>query len=206
MNRVMRSMTLIALVGLMAGCGSKDADGAKQDGDKAKAGAAKDSTAKDSKGEAKKAPATQAPEKPVELTEALDVGAAVKDADDTRYKGVKMTGPKGASVVDSGMGLTVKWGEVQFEFRYEFEDEGAVAKGKKEAQGDDLDKLVKLHIDTPTAVLWESKSALGGKNNFSFVAIQAVGEKNLVCKNKGYGQFTKAQAEALLKTCQSAKK
>lgn len=188
-----RLLTLFALVGLAA-CGSKDADGGKA------------KTGETGKKAEQKAPASKAPEKPIELTQALDVGAAVKDADDTRYKGVKMTGPKGASVVDSGMGLTVKWGEMQFEFRYEFEDEGAVAKGKKEAQGDELDKLVKLHVDTPTAVLWESKSALGGSNNHSFVASVKVGEKTLICKNKGYGQFSKAQAEALMKTCQSAKK
>ena len=134
------------------------------------------------------------------------MGAAVKDADDTRYAGISMTGPTGSSVVDSGMGLTVKHGEVQFEFRFEFDEEGAVAKGKKAAQEDESAPIVKFHVDTPEAVLWESKSMLGGKNNHHFVATVKVGEKNLVCKNEGYGQFSKAVAEALLKTCQSAKK
>lgn len=204
MTLAIRLMALVAVVGLAA-CGSKDGDAGKgKDAPKDKAPASAAAESKAPATEAAKAPATEAP--PVELTEALDVGGAVKDADDTRYAGVKMTGPKGASVEDSGMGLTVKWGEVQFEFRYEFEDEGAVAKGKEEAQSDDLDKLVKLHVDTPTAVLWESKSSLGGENNFSFVASAKVGDKTLICKNKGYGQFSKAQAEALLKTCQSATK
>ena len=152
------------------------------------------------------APKTEAPAKPIVLDAALDVGAAVKDKDDTRYAGIKMTGPTGSSAVDSGMGLTVKHGKVSFEFRFEFDEEGAVAKGKKAAAADKSAPLVKFHVDTPTAVLWESKSVLGGKNNHHFVATAKIGEKNIVCKNEGYGQFSKAVAEALLKTCQSAKK
>lgn len=197
MNFAMRLMTMVALVGLVA-CGSKD-DAAKP-ADKAASGKTAAKTAQ------KAAPKTEAPAKPIVLDAALDVGAAVKDKDDTRYAGIKMTGPTGSSVVDSGMGLTVKHGEVQFEFRFEFDEEGAVAKGKKAAEGDKSAPIVKFHVDTPTAVLWESKSVLGGKNNHHFVATVKVGEKNLVCKNEGYGQFSKAAAEALLKTCQSAKR
>jgi hypothetical protein len=155
---------------------------------------------------AAKAAKPAAPAKPIALTDTADVGAAVKDADDTRYAGIKMKVPAGATAEDSGMGLTIKYGEVQFELRFEFDDEGAVAKGKKGAETDELDELVKFHVDTPEAILWESKSKLGGENNHHFVATVKVGEKNLLCKNKGYGHFSKVQAEALLASCQSATK
>ena len=201
MRIAMRLMTAVALMGLVA-CGSKDdATPKAKDGDKA-------ATAKatDDKAAPEAAPKTEAPAKPVVFDAALDVGGAVKDADDTRYAGIKMTGPTGSTVVDSGMGLTVKDGERQFEFRFEFDEEGAVAKGKAAAKEDESAPVVKFHVDTPEAVLWESKSMLGGANNHHFVATVKVGEKNLVCKNEGYGQFSKAQAEALLKTCLSATK
>ncbi len=157
---------------------------------------------------AKKAPKTKkvAP-KPVVMNAALDLGAAVTDKDLTSYAGLKMMGPTGSTASYSDMGgLAVKWGELQFELRYEFDEEGGVAKGKAQAAKDGFNKLVKMHLDTPTAILWESKSALGDSSNFSFVATADVGGKKLLCKNQGYGQFSKAQAEALLKTCQSAKK
>lgn len=187
----MRTLIITALSAslLVFGCGKKE-DGKGDEAGKSGEG-----------GEGKPAPE---PEKPIELTETADVGAAVKDSDETRYNGLKLKLPAGAAVEDSGMGLTVKFGEVSYEFRWQFEGEDPVATDKKGAESDELDELVKFHVDTPEAILFESKSALGGSNNHHFVALVKVGDKNLVCKKKGYGQFTKAQAEALLKSCQSA--
>lgn len=190
-NSIIAAVFLSALVA--AGCGKED---------KSAAGGDVEST-----GPVTKPAEPPAPAKPIELDEALDIGASVTDEGETRYKGMKMTGPTGSSVEYSAMGITVKYGEVQFELRFEFDDEGAVAKGKVEAEKDELDPLVKFHVDTPEAILFESTSKLDpdGEHNHHFVATVKVGEKNLLCKNKGYGQFSKAQAEALLKTCQSAK-
>ena len=148
----------------------------------------------------------KAPEKPIELSAKLDVGAAISDVDETRYKGITLSAPAGSKMNDnSGMALTLEFGEKSFEMRFEFDDEGAVAKAKTEATaGNGLDKLVKFHVDQADGVLWESSSELGGENNFSFVATVKIGEKNLLCKNKGYGQFSLNEATALMKSCQSA--
>jgi hypothetical protein len=78
-----------------------------------------------------------------------------------------------------------------------------VPKAKKKTEEDKLDKVVKFHIDTPEAILWETKSELGGDNNFHFAAEVKVGDQSFKCYNSGWGNFTKSQAEALLKSCQS---
>ncbi len=147
------------------------------------------------------------PTTPIELTATADIGATITDPDETRYKGLTLKVPAGATASNNGgAALTISYNDQQFEVRYEFEDEGAVAKAKAEASSDELDKLVKFHVDQPDAILWESASQLGGENNFHFVATAKLGEKNLLCVNKGWGKFTKREAEALLKSCQSATK
>ena len=123
------------------------------------------------------------------------------------YKGLKAKAPAGAKTEPGLTGVLVRIGERQaFELAKAFEPGTHVPKVKKEAQEDQLDKLVKFHIDTPEAILFESKSELGGENNFHFAAEIKVGEDSFKCFNKGYGNFTKAQAEALLKSCQSVTK
>ena len=145
------------------------------------------------------------PEKPIELTETADLGAAA-DPDSTGYQGLKAKVPAGAKVESGLTGVLVRIGERQaYELSKAFEP-GYVAKEKKKAQEDTLDKLVKFHVDSPEAILWESKSELGGDNNFHFAAERKIGEDNFKCFNKGYGNFTKSQAEALLASCQSATK
>lgn len=52
----------------------------------------------------------------------------------------------------------------------------------------------------------ESESELGGGSNFHLAAEIEVGEHSDKCYSKGYGRFTRAQAEALLKSCQSVTK
>jgi len=147
------------------------------------------------------------PEKPIELTETADLGAAIKDADDTSLKGVKVKVPAGAKTETGLTGVVVRIGERQaYELSKAYEAGAHVPKVKKEAQEDTLDKVVKFHIDTPEAILWESKSELGGDNNFHFAAEVKVGDTAYKCFNTGYGNFTKTQAEALLKSCQSVTK
>ena len=147
------------------------------------------------------------PEKPIELTETADLGAAITDPDVTSYKGLKAKVPAGAKTEAGLTGVLVRIGERQaYEISKAFEPGQHVAKVKKEANDDTLDKLVKFHVDTPEAILWESKSELGGENNFHFAAEVKIGEDSYKCFNKGYGNFTKSQAEALLKSCQSASK
>ena len=148
-----------------------------------------------------------APTTPIALTEMADIGATITDPDETRYKGLTLKVPAGATASSNGgAALTISYNDQQFELRYEFENEGAVAKAKAEASSDELDTLVKFHVDKPDAILWESASQLGGENNFHFVATAKLGDKNLLCANKGWGEFTKREAEALLKSCQSATK
>jgi hypothetical protein len=147
------------------------------------------------------------PEKPIELTETADLGAAVKDPDDKSFVGIKVKTPAGAKIEPGLTGLVVRIGERQaYEISKAYEPGAHVPKVKKEAQEDTLDKLVKFHVDTPDAILWEDKSELGGDNNFGFAAEVKVGDATYKCFNKGYGNFTKSQAEALLKSCQSASK
>lgn len=147
------------------------------------------------------------PEKPIELTETADIGAAVTDPDDKSLAGLKVKVPAGAKLEPGLTGVLVRIGERQaYEISKAFEPGAHVAKHKTEAQNNKLDKLVKFHVDTPEAILWEDKSELGGDNNFSFAAEVKVGDTTYKCFNKGYGNFTHAQAEALLKSCQSATK
>jgi hypothetical protein len=158
---------------------------------------------------AEKKPAEGTPAKveaPIELTETVDLGAAITDPDVTAFKGLKAKAPAGAKTEPGLTGVLVRIGERQAYELSKAYDPGHVAKVKKEAQEDQLDKLVKFHVDTPEAILFESKSELGGENDFNFAAEIKVGEVSYKCFNKGYGNFTKAQAEALLKSCQSVTK
>ena len=184
----MKHLVVIALVSLplFAGCKKKDeAKGGSETAEKA---------------------VEKAPEKPIELTDTADLGAAA-DPDSTAMKGLKVKVPAGAKTESGLTGVVVRIGERQaYEISKAFEPGQHVAKHKKEATEDKLDKLVKFHVDTPDAILWESKSELGGENDFSFAAEVKVGEDSFKCFNKGYGNFTKSQAEALLKSCQSASK
>jgi len=158
----------------------------------------------DKKTEAK--PVEKAPEKPIELTETVDVGAAITDPDDKGYVGLKAKAPAGSKTESGLTGVLIRMGERQaFEISKAYEP-GYVAKTKKEAQDDTLDKVVKFHVDSPEAILWETKSELGGDNNFHFAAEVKVGDAQYKCANSGYGNFTKSQAEALLKSCQSLTK
>ncbi len=147
------------------------------------------------------------PEKPIELTETADLGTAITDPDNKSYAGLKAKVPAGAKLEPGLTGVLVRIGERQaYELSKAWQAGEHVAKEKKEAQEDKLDKLVKFHVDTPEAILWESKSELGGENNFHFAAEVKIGEDSYKCYNKGYGNFTRSQADALLKSCQSVSK
>lgn len=188
----MKHLVVIALIALplFAACKKKDEKGGTETGDKKPV---------------ENKPAQ--PEVPIELTATADLGAAITDPDVTAYKGLKAKTPAGAKTEPGMTGVLVRIGERQaFELAKAFEPGTHVPKHKKEAQEDKLDKLVKFHIDTPEAILFESKSELGGENNFHFAAEIKVGEDSFKCYNKGYGNFTKSQAEALLKSCQSVTK
>ena len=146
-------------------------------------------------------------DKPIDLTDTLELQKGVEDQSDKRFEGIKVKAPAGAKLEGGLTGVLVRIGERQaYEFGKALEPGTFVGKEKAKAQEDKLDKLVKFHVDTPEAILWESKSELGGENNFSFAAEVKLGEDSWKCFNKGYGNFTKAQAEALLKSCQSATK
>ncbi len=142
---------------------------------------------------------------PIELTDTVELGPAITDPDEKSFKGLKVKAPKGSTAEAGLTGVLVKMGKNGYEVSKAF-DPGYVAKIKGEAQTDTLDKVVKFHVDTPTAILWESASQLGGDNNFNFAAEVAVGDTKFKCGNKGYGQFNKVEAEALLKSCQSLTK
>ncbi len=146
-------------------------------------------------------------DKPIELTETAELEKGVTDADDKRFVGLKVKAPAGAKVESGLTGVLVRIGERQaYEIGKSLEPGKYVAEQKQKAGEDTLDKVVKFHVDTPEAILWETKSELGGENNFHFAAEVKVGEDMWRCYNKGYGNFTKAQAEALLKSCQSVTK
>ncbi len=185
----MKNILFAVLMAVMVvGCGkSKDSADDKQ-GDKASTSAKK-----------------AAPVKPITLTEVVDLGAAIKDPDDKNYEGLKVKAWKGAKAAPGLVGVTVAMGEKMYELSGNYSD-SFVAEEKAKAEKDTLDKLVKFHIDKPAAILFESKSELGGTNNFHFSAEMAIGDKKYKCFNKGYGQFTLAEAQAMLKSCQSLSK
>jgi len=156
---------------------------------------------------AEKAAAKPVDDTPIELTETAELEKGVTDPDDKRFVGIKVKAPAGAKVESGLTGVLVRIGERQaYEIGKSLEPGQYVGESKKKANEDTLDKVVKFHIDTPEAILWETKSELGGENNFHFAAEVKVGEDMWRCFNTGYGNFTKAQAEALLKSCQSATK
>lgn len=153
---------------------------------------------------AESAAAKPVDDKPIELTETAELEKGITDPDDKRFVGLKVKAPAGAKVESGMTGVLVRIGERQaYEIGRALEPGAFVAKEKAKANEDKLDKIVKFHIDTPEAILFESKSELGGENNFHFAAEVKVGENSWKCYNKGYGNFTKNQAEALLKSCQS---
>lgn len=142
-------------------------------------------------------------DKPIELTETAELQKGASEGD-KRFDGLKVKAPAGAKVESGMTGVLVRIGERQaYEIGRASTPGEFVAKEKAKANEDKLDKIVKFHVDTPEAILFESKSELGGENNFHFAAEVKVGENSWKCYNKGYGNFTKAQAEALLKSCQS---
>jgi hypothetical protein len=146
------------------------------------------------------------PQAPIELTETIDLGAAITDPDVTNYKGLKAKAPKGVKLEPGLTGVQVSLaGAGGFELSKAYEP-GYVAKAKGEASSSKLDKLVKFHLDTPTAIVWESASELGGDNDFQFAAEVKVGDASFKCASSGYGRHTKVEAEALLKVCQSITK
>ena len=169
-------------------------------------GCGKDEAAKSDEGAAPESSKTKEPakpEKPIELTTEVDVGKAITDPDDTRYQGLKVKAPEGSTAEAALVGVQVKMGDVSYEISFVLDDGDFVATAKEKASKDQLDKLVAFHVDTREAILWESASELGGDNNFKFAAVVKVGDKMMKCANEGYGHFTRAQAEALLKSCQT---
>lgn len=189
----MTNLARIALLStsLLFACGKKDKD----------APAGDDKAGKPTEGQAA---APKVDDKPLELTETFELQKGVEDASDTRWAGFKVKAPTGAKMESGLTGVLVRIGERQaYEIGFASSPGEFVAKEKGKASEDTLDKLVKFHVDTPEAVLWESKSELGGENNFHFAAEVKAGEKTFKCYNKGYGNFTKNQAEGLLKSCQS---
>ncbi|MEO8703587.1 MAG: hypothetical protein ABI867_26295 [Kofleriaceae bacterium] len=184
MNRI--AIVAFSTLSLLA-CGKSDSGG----------GSSK--AAEGTKAEAK-------PQAPIELTETVDLGAAVTDPDVTSYKGLKAKAPKDVKLEAGLTGVQINLaGAGGFELSKAF-DAGYVAKIKGQASSSKLDKLVKFHVDTPAAILWESASELGGDNNFNFAAEVKVGEVSFKCGSEGYGRHTKVEAEALLKICQSITK
>jgi hypothetical protein len=152
------------------------------------------------------AAAPAAPAFSADLTETLDVGAAITDPDVKDYAGLKVKAPKGAKVEADLSGVMVHLAEGKTYSLTGHYDDAWLGERKTNAETNTLDKLVKFHIDTPTAILWEDKSGLGGPNNFLFAAVVTVGEKKFKCTSDGYGSFVLAEAEAALKSCQSAAK
>lgn len=188
----MTNLARIALIALplFAAC--------KKDNDNAAAGKAE-----------KPAEGAAAPknEPPLDLTADVDLGAAETDPDDKKFTGIKVKAPAGAKAESGMTGVVVRIGERQaYEISKAYEPGEHVPKAKQKANEDTLDKVVKFHVDTPEAILWETKSELGGENNFHFAAEVKLGDTSYKCYNSGWGNFTKAQAEALLKSCQSVAK
>ena len=145
--------------------------------------------------------------KPIELTEVLDVGAAA-DEGDTRYAGIKVKAPAGARM-EGGAWMTLKYNDKGYEIRFQFDGEDYVQKAKTGAkENEQLNPIVKFHVDTADAILWETSSKLvpDGPHNFLFAARVKVGDGHIVCKNEGYGRFDRVEADALMKSCQSATK
>jgi hypothetical protein len=155
--------------------------------------------------EGKAAPA--APETPIELTQTVDLGAAITDPDNTSYQGLKARAPAGATTESGLTGVLIKLDDKSMEVAKAWEPGTHVAARKAKAQEKDpLDKFVAFHVDTPDAILWETRSELTGEANFLLAAEVKVGDASYKCANEGYGRFKRNEAEALLASCKSLTK
>jgi hypothetical protein len=144
------------------------------------------------------------PETPIELTSTIDLGAAITDPDNKSYQGLEARAPAGAKAEAGLIGVTIEYNDKSMEIAKAFEPGTHVAKLKAKAQEKDpLDTFVAFHVDTPDAILWETKSELTGEANFLIAAEVKVGEDSYKCSNEGYGRFQRNEAEAFLKSCQS---
>lgn len=217
MRTTITSVVFISIA-LLTACKDKGKD---KDKDKAAGGG----TSAPGASKAAPAPAAATPAAPIELTDTVDMGTAITDPDENIYKGFKVKAPKGATVEAGLTGVQVKVnlpvpddvakrhgagiGEKSYELSKAY-DAGYVAEMKGKAQADEVDKLVKFHLDTPTAIIWEAKSVLEDDASFAytfnFAAEVKVGDTTFKCTSQGYGQCSKAEAEALLKSCQSLAK
>ena len=147
-------------------------------------------------GDTKAAPAA----KPLELTEKVDIGAAVlkADPDDSGWNGITIAAPKGAVIDTAGGSPSLV---IDDHMSVGLGGEKDLAEKRQQAQDDQLQKFARFVVDEPDAILWEGKSTIDGSSNFLLVVNVKLGDKTKSCTTDGYGSYTQANAEAVLKAC-----
>jgi len=182
----MKTCTTLAIAVTLAittACG-KDKDGDKTSG--AKTGAP--TTA-----------AEKAPEQPrLEFTEPVDIGAAVMaaDPDDTGWKGISIKAPKGAKVDTAGGSPSLVLTD---RMSIGLGGEKELTEKRQQAKESQLQKFSRFLVDEPDAILWEATD--GSTSNFLLVVNVRLGDRVKSCQTEGYGEFTQANAEAILAAC-----
>ena len=140
------------------------------------------------------APATP----PAKLVE-LDASAAGE-----AYAGWKVQAPEGSTAKEDFGALLVSDGKgFQLEVH---EGPLDMAGRKKEIESNDVNKLKKYIVDKPDAILYSSDPGIGGVQHH-FLATVKVGDQEYYCENaKGATNYTQAQCETMIASCQSIKK
>ncbi len=191
--KTLSTMFLVFVIAATAAC-KKDAD-AKTPDKKVTGAADKPSTQQ---------PAPEPAEKPLAFTETLDIGAAVlkADPDDTGWKGITITAPKGAAIDTAGGLPSVV---ITDHMAIGLGGERDLKEKRQQAQDDSLQKFSRFLVDQPDAILWEAKSSIDGTPNYLVFVNVKLGDKVKSCETSGYGNFTQANAEAILAACRGMK-
>ena len=98
--------------------------------------------------------------------------------------------------------MLIKFGD-KFQLQFSEDDSIDLPGRKKEIDANTLNKLKKYHVDEEDVVLYESE--VMGRTEFHFLAAVKVGEKAYFCEDQKGPTFTKADIEAMLASCKSAK-
>jgi len=115
---------------------------------------------------------------------------------------ILLSAPEGATAKEDFGAIKVAL-EPAFKLQFSKTDSPDMAGRKKEIGENTLNKLKQYVVDLPEAILYESE--VMGTAEFHFYAIVKVGEATYQCEDEKGPVYTKEQAEAMLKSCQSAK-
>lgn len=113
---------------------------------------------------------------------------------------LSVSAPPGASCKESGGALIISAGD---EFQLVVREAAAdMATRKKAIESDTTRRFRRYTMNTPNAVIYEIESS-SGTPEYNFFATTTVGNRQLVCEGQPGQGHTQAQAETMIRACQS---